>query len=90
MAKTNARMGKIKLKDGESLKGKNVQYVQQMLQAAGFERIQLIPMNDLTSSLFIKPGRVKSIIIDGKEEFGTEEWFPKTAMVTVVYHSLRV
>lgn len=88
VAKTNARMGKVKLKDGESLKGKNVQYVQQMLQAAGFERIQLIPMNDLTNSLFIKPGRVKKVIIDGKEEFGTEEWFPKTAMVTVVYHSL--
>lgn len=90
IGRSNVRSGKIKLSNGDSLKGKDVQYAQQMLRAAGFERIQLIPMNDLTNSLFIKPGRVKNVIIDGKEEFGTEEWFPKTAMVTVVYHSLRV
>ena len=87
--KANVRSGKIRLSDGDSLKGQNVEFVQQRLRALGFRNIRLIPMNDLTNSLFIKPGRVKSVIIDGKEEFDSEEWFPGTAMVTVLYHSMR-
>lgn len=87
-AKSNIRSGKIKLTDGNSLKGKNVEYVRNMLMAAGFDNIQLVPMNDLTNSLFIKPGRVKTVIINGKEEFDSEEWFPKSAVVTIIYHSL--
>ncbi len=83
------RSGKIRLSGGNSLKGKNVEFVQQRLRALGFRNIRLIPMNDLTNSLFIKPGKVKSVIIDGKEEFDSEEWFTGRAMVTVIYHSMR-
>lgn len=86
--KSNIRTGKVKLTDGDSLKGKNVEYVRNMLMAAGFDNIQLVPMNDLTNSLFIKPGRVKTVIINGKDEFDSEEWFPKSAVVTIIYHSL--
>ena len=87
---SNLRAGRIRpAQSAEDFEDKDVNYVEQTLRSCGFINISTIPMNDLTTGLFTKPGKVEEISISGNTEFESSDWFSPSDRVVISYHSLR-
>ena len=57
-------------------------------ERAGFTNIQLIAIDDLTSSSTVKDGTILKISIDGTTSFESMQLFPKDAPVIIEYHNI--
>lgn len=84
----NIRAGRIKIKHNSSeLKGKDYNYVENMMKSAGFTNISLQPMGDLTFGIIKKSGQVDNISINGDDNFGSDSWFYPDSSIIISYHS---
>ncbi len=66
---------------------KNYAAIESVLESAGFRNIKCVPLKDLTMGLFIKPGMVESIVINGKKITSGGDRFSKEANIVISYHS---
>lgn len=58
-----------------------------LYRAAGFTNITEVPLGDLNIFTAQKNGQVESITINGDSDFDEGDVFPKSAIVTITYHS---
>lgn len=66
---------------------KNYAVIEAVLSSAGFTNIRCIPLCDLKTAIFKKPGTVESITINGKEIISGGKKYPCDASVVISYHS---
>lgn len=71
----------------ESYSGKNYTSIVGLYRAAGFTNVTAVPLNDLNIFSFNKNGLVDDIAINGDNDFEEGDVFPKSAYVTITYHS---
>lgn len=67
--------------------GQYYENVATKFRRAGFVNVTMVPLNDLNFFTAKKNGTVQSVSIDGHESFSEGEVFPKSARVTITYHS---
>jgi uncharacterized Zn finger protein (UPF0148 family) len=83
--------GAVKVPDGiDGYEAKSYMAVEAILQSAGFTNIRCVPLCDLTTGLFQKPGKVASITINGKSVTTSGKKFRPDAAVIISYHSFPV
>lgn len=58
-----------------------------LFRAAGFTNVNEVPLSDLNIFTAQKNGQVESITINGDSDFDEGDVFPKSAIVTITYHS---
>ncbi len=66
--------------------GKNYLEVKNELSAYGFNDFRLIPKKDMLLGKLKRPGTVKSIAINGDDEFAKKSVHLANSVVTIVYH----
>ncbi|MCQ2425801.1 MAG: hypothetical protein MJ070_06615 [Lachnospiraceae bacterium] len=67
--------------------GKNYMIVESLYRKAGFQNIEMVPLNDLNSLTIRKNGMVAQITIDGDEELEEDSKYSENARVIITYHS---
>ena len=58
-----------------------------LYKAAGFTDVEAVPLCDLNIFTVKRNGKVEDITIAGIDDFEEGDIFPKTAKVTITYHS---
>ena len=80
-----------KAKVPDSIEGyerKHYRAIEVMFKAAGFTNVTSVPLQDLTVGLFVRPGMVESITVNGHQVYAGGRKFPKDAPVVISFHSL--
>ena len=72
----------------EDFEKKHYKAIEAMFHASGFTNVTCVPLQDLTVGLFVRPGMVDSITVNGHEVTCGGRRFPKDAPVVISYHSL--
>ncbi|MCR5638936.1 MAG: hypothetical protein K6F97_08890 [Lachnospiraceae bacterium] len=82
-------MGAIKLPSGiMPVTGKNYEMVQYILRMNGFTNVVCINMHDLTLGLFVKPGTIEKVEVDGKEQYSSDELYFPDVEISIYYHGI--
>lgn len=82
-------MGAIKLPSGiMPVTGKNYEMVQYILRMNGFTNVVCINMHDLTLGLFVKPGTIEKVEVDGKELYSSDELYFPDVEISIYYHGI--
>ena len=82
-------MGAIKLPSGiMPFTGKNYEMVQYILRMNGFTNVVCINMHDLTLGLFVKPGTIEKVEVDGKELYSSDELYFPDVEISIYYHGI--
>ena len=82
-------MGAIKLPSGiMPFTGKNYEMVQYKLRMDGFTNVVCINMHDLTLGLFVKPGTIEKVEVDGKELYSSDELYYPDVEISIYYHGI--
>lgn len=77
--------GKISAGSYEDLEGQNYKSVVATLEAAGFENIEVIDLND--SGIFIwQDEKVEQVSVGGNTTFSSSDYFSKDTKVVISYH----
>lgn len=66
---------------------KNYQAVVLLFKGAGFTNVTAVPLNDLNMFTMKSNGKVETVTINGSDEFGEGDIFPKDANILITYHS---
>ena len=74
-------------KSNGDFQGMDYRAVENELKSCGFKHIDKSPLHDIYFGVLLKPGRVASVMIDGKESFSSGDWFSRNATVNITYHS---
>ena len=77
--------GKINAGYYRDLVGKDYETVESHFEAAGFENIELIDLND-AGLAFWNNGKVDTISIGGNTDFESTDWFDPDTKVVISYH----
>ena len=72
----------------EDFEKKHYRAIEAMFTAAGFTNVTSVPLQDLTVGLFVRPGMVEGITVNGHRVTSGGRRFPKDAPVVISYHSL--
>lgn len=59
----------------------------EILQSDGFENITVVSVDDLILGLLAKEGEIKSVTINGHNDFSKGDWFPIDANIIIEYHT---
>ena len=70
----------------KDFKGKNAAEVQEQLQVLGFTNIKLQKASD-SAGLFNKADTIEHILIGGKTDFTTEDYFDKDSPIIIYYYA---
>lgn len=77
--------GNIKIKNSGYYTGENYEYVENTFRDLGFTSIESNELNEKTGA-FSEPGDVKTITINGEEQWSADSYFPKDATVRIYYY----
>lgn len=75
--------------NNDDLVGENYLDVIEILESKGFTNIKTNDLNDLTTGWFYSNGEVKSVSVNGKEEFNRHDFFNKDDLIIITYHSFK-
>jgi hypothetical protein len=79
--------GGVKFPKGlEPFKEQNYEAARSTLANAGFTNINCINMHDLTLGLLTKPGKIKSITVNGNEIMSGGNVYMPNVPITITYH----
>ena len=70
----------------EEFSEKTISEAKNILKTDGFKNIKLIESNNFVMNLISEEGKVKSVSINGDDEFMSSEWFPQNAEIEIVYY----
>lgn len=73
----------------KKLKGTNYEEVVSALSTAGFTNITAEPVYDLKTGVLSKEGEIKTIEVDGKDDFEKGEWFSPDVEIKITYHAFK-
>ena len=84
----NIHNGKVQVpSDSSTQQGENYKDVIEDFNNAGFTNIKTEKVDDLITGLINKDGEVKTVTINGNEDYSSDAWYPKNAKVVIKYHT---
>ena len=85
---TPSHEGEAKTPSGSSIqKGRDYKAVMNDFEDAGFVNIKTEILDDLITGWITKDGEVKSVSVDGDEDYSPDDWYPNDVEVIITYHT---